>query len=50
MTLLSDHSIRKMIYDYDAIEPFHDEQLQPCSYDVALGPTIGKIKFGGRTS
>lgn len=42
MTLLSDHSIRKMIDDYDVIEPFHDEQLQPCSYDVALGPTIVK--------
>lgn len=37
MALLSDGSIRKMVETYDAIVPFRNDQLQPCSYDVTLG-------------
>lgn len=40
MALLSDGSIRKMVDLYDAISPFNEKQLQPCSYDVKLGSKI----------
>lgn len=45
MTLLSDKSIRERSESNGLIYPYSEDQLQPCSYDVTLGPTI--IRFIG---
>ena len=44
--MLNDSDIRQTCYDKHMITPFHDEQLQPCSYDVTLSKSI--IRFFGR--
>ena len=38
--LLPDHEIRALCLEHALISPFNEEQLQPSSYDVALGVHI----------
>ena len=44
--MLTDNDIRERCLEKHMITPFHDEQLQPCSYDVTLSKSI--IRFFGR--
>ena len=44
--MLNDTDIRERCLEKHMITPFHDEQLQPCSYDVTLSKSI--IRFFGR--
>lgn len=44
--MLNDNDIRARCLEKHMITPFHDEQLQPCSYDVTLSKSI--IRFFGR--
>ena len=44
--MLNDNDIRALCLDRRMITPFHEEQLQPCSYDVTLSKSI--VRFFGR--
>lgn len=44
--MLNDNDIRARCLEKYMITPFHEEQLQPCSYDVTLSKSI--VRFFGR--
>lgn len=44
--MLNDNDIRALCLDRHMITPFHEEQLQPCSYDVTLSKSI--VRYFGR--
>ena len=43
--LLTDSVIRRKCQEIGMISPFNESQLQPCSYDVTLSPSI--IRYSG---
>lgn len=41
--ILSDRTIKRLVADCGLIEPFSEDQLQPCSYDVRLDSRIKRF-------